>query len=343
MPKTLFQDYSILLQEADVAKTVYPAEQYSINQNHEMTNWYRSLLSRGLNLVYDENQFKGGEYSGGHGGYIGAQPPTGYSNPPIFLRTTQLVGIVPKDKRIVITTNLADPRLVSIISSTVSMMPEIGDFTVSKILFDEDKFSYHYHDFGKAAMLLARAKTIKGKSSAYLEDSYELFKFAVFQDLKDFDWYHATRKSKWQSIKQKGLLPSGLQDQGEGWTQFNLSLQNAVYISKNLEFVYRIADTLADRFGEDAIVIKVDGQALKEYKKIVADEDALRNDYDDTVTGYYGPEMFKNPNFFQRIPEFHQSVSDPKLASLGYKGIIPASYLTIYDVVKYDKEEPSED
>lgn len=339
MARTLFVDYSKLLLEIDVAKTTYPIKQYSINQNKEMADWYRTMLSRGLNLVFDENQFLGGDFDIGHAGYIGKQPPVGYSNPPIFIKPKELVGIVPKDSRFVITTNLADPRLVTIISSTISILPETSNFIISKLEFDNDSLTYHYRDFGKASILLKQAKTIKGKSSAYLEDSYEIFKFAVFKDLKEFDWYHATRKSKWQSIKQKGLVPSGLQDQGDGWTQFNLNLQAAVYLTKNIDFAYRIADTLAQRFEEDAIIIKVDGKALKNYTKIVADEDALRNDYDDTVTGYYSAEMFKDPSFFQRIPEFHQSVSDPKLASLGYKEIIPSSYITIYDTVKHEKDE----
>lgn len=355
MPPFLLQnDYSFLfLNEASkeepavTAKTQYPAKFYTVLNTPEIVSWYRSILSKGFNLAFNQNLYPNNVHSNeAVGGYDFKRPvEPGYMKAPIYLTTGNLVGIVTKDKRFVITTNLADPRLVTIIRSTIEALPELKDFTISNLHFDDENGEWYYEDHGVASQMLAKTKTIKKKSANYLEDAYEAFKYEVFKDLKDYDWYHATRKSNWPSIKQKGLLPSKTFEQGSGWTQFNFNLQNAVYLTRIPGFAFRIAQTLANRFDEDAIVIKVDGNALKDYTKISVDEDALRNTYDGSVDLFVSTYEIhhKDPRHLHRLPEFQESVSDPHLSSLGYRSIIEPKYLSIVETahseVEHDEEE----
>lgn len=149
----------------------------------------------------------------------------------------------------------------------------------------------------------------------------------------EVEWYHATRASSVPSIMQHGLVP-GKRKQGEGWTELNLALQRANYLTHDPDYARRIAETLADRFGEKAVVLKVSGKALSDPRKIVIDEDTLRTEYG--ITGHEGTGA--------RVPAFYQSMHDT-IASVGYRDRIDPKHITTHaeyepPVEEMEKGEP---
>jgi hypothetical protein len=171
-------------------------------------------------------------------------------------------------------------------------------------------------DYPNVTAALADIKSFKGKARVYGEDDLKDFEYAVLKDVGDHTWYHATRESVLDGIRQKGLLPSG-NAQGEGWTQFNLHLQKAVYLTADLEYAKNIASTLAERFGESAVVLQVNHKF--EPDRIVIDEDTLRNSYDG---------MVMKDAFDPRWPSFVSSLVD-SIQSIGYAGVIPVQALRV--------------
>lgn len=234
--------------------------------------------------------------------------------------------------------SLLDPRIAISIQSAIEQIPELFNATVVVENTNEDSWEKTYEPVGQANNLIKNVKNIKGKFKKERTsgvDEYESFKVKVLKPITQMPWYHATRYSNWSSIKTKGLLPSkeAKQEQGEGWTQFNLKLKNAVYLTSNLSYAEQIADELANRFEERAIVIKIEGSALKDYSKLVIDEDVLRNEYDGSISyGYVDTEV---PNFYTSVLSSYDS--------LGYQGTIPATYLSIQSQIDPEKAEEQEE
>lgn len=135
----------------------------------------------------------------------------------------------------------------------------------------------------------------------------------------DITWYHATRASNLRSIRQHGLLPSGLREQGKGWTQLNFQLQEGVYLTDSTSYAQAIAETLSDRFDETGVVLEVDGKALTDTTKLLPDEDAFRGHYDGMID-YTAADS--------RYPAFYSSWAS-RVSSVVFAGQIPTRYLRV--------------
>ncbi len=144
----------------------------------------------------------------------------------------------------------------------------------------------------------------------------------------EMTWYHATRASSVPSIMEHGLVP-GKKKQGEGWTQLNLHLQRANYLTHDPDYARRIAETLAEMHGEKAVVLKVNGKALGDSRKIVVDEDTLRNEHG--IASHEGTGA--------RTPAFYHSMHD-SIASVGYGARIGPEHLSVH--TEHDPEELEE-
>jgi hypothetical protein len=158
------------------------------------------------------------------------------------------------------------------------------------------------------------------------EKTFEDYSYEVARGLGSMWFYHATRVSNWASIKKNGLLPSGTSST-EGWSVLNLEMQNAVYLTTSLEYAIKIGWTLADRFEEDAVILRVPGSFL-EPNKLVIDEDILRSNYD---------QMLDWSKFDERFPQ-HISSLVSKLESLGYSGTIPPSKVKLHQTLEWEDE-----
>lgn len=217
---------------------------------------------------------------------------------------------------------LHNPLLTMQLETVVDSFPEFRE--------------YNLEDYGKVGDLLDNMVELSGKFSRYRkgdESLYDELKFKVLKNLSDLDWYHATRESNLDSINTIGLLPSKAIDpskqQTRGWTQFNFNLQNAVYLTGDIDTAKNIAKELADRYQESAVVLKIDGQGLKDLSKIVVDEDSLRDEYSGNVV--------ENPESLG-IPEYIFSIIDRSVASIGYRGVIGSEYITVVEKIEYNNE-----
>jgi hypothetical protein len=147
----------------------------------------------------------------------------------------------------------------------------------------------------------------------------ETYAFRIGSLPSDITWYHATRSSNVRSIRQHGLIPSGLREQGKGWTQLNFQLQAGVYLTDSMSYAQAIAETLAQRYDETGIVLEVDGKALTDTSKLLPDEDAFRSHYDGMID-YTAADS--------RYPAFYSSWAS-RVSSVVYAGRIPTRYLQI--------------
>jgi len=250
---------------------------------------------------------------------------------PLNYIQNSIVFLYPETKTIEIKTNLNDPRLASILSSSRKWIPGFDEYVVSK---------HHHNDevetFGTVFDLVNKIKKTKIKSKKWSDKSddtptYEEFEFEVLQDVSERPWYHTTKLSNLKSIASKGLLPSKEFEQGSGWTQLNLNLQNAVYLTADKNYALDIGETLLGRFNEPSIVLQISGDALKNTENLVIDEDSLIDEYTGTVAG---------GKFVWGLPDYMTSVVD-KIESLGYEGKINPTYIKPLYVLdaEYEKDE----
>jgi hypothetical protein len=226
-----------------------------------------------------------------------------------------------------------DPLLIFQLEELASAIPEIAEFRIKK--FDKKQHKeIPYNDITVEEFLNGKLS----KSGTYPrykkgEDLYDEFKFEVLKDLKDIDWYHATKVSNYKKIKTQGLRPSKdfppEEQQKRGWTMFNFDLQNAVYLTHDIDRARDIANTLTERYSEDAIILKISGEALNDPTKIVVDEDILRDEYTDEIY----------PREAQGIPEYIISITSEKIAGLGYKSKILPNFIDPIEVVKVENLE----
>lgn len=234
-----------------------------------------------------------------------------------------------KSKTINIIGSLQDPRISYALATSNALISGLGDYTVRTVnrSVNNSKSENYYKTIGSLNNLIGKMKTISGKAPDYAEPGkYKEFKHNALEDISDVNWYHATRLSNLDSILKKGLLPSKTTEQGEGWTEFNFNLQNAVYLTSDEGYANNIAETLLEKFGKPTVVIKVSGEALKDYTKLVVDEDSLRDEYE----GRIRLGMLQNG-----MPDYMTSVAD-SIQSLGYRDIIPASHLETIRVFDYE-------
>jgi len=279
------------------------------------------LKSRGADLIgYDpfmwsEQAAKETAYPNDLGGFERARRISGYD-----------IVISLKDKKIYTPKSglpLHDPFIAMQLGMITRSFPEFMEYELS--------------DGGLVSDLLSGKKEITGRFPRYKKGEDGLFdelKFEVFKDIKEISWYHATRESNLESIKRQGLIQSkafkDLEQQRRGWTQFNFDLQNAIYLTHDIERARDIAKTLSDRYEESAVILKIDGKALVDDSKIVVDEDVLRDEY----TGNVIPHEESI-----HVPEYIMSIIDKGIASIGYKGKINPEYLEVVETIEYRKRE----
>lgn len=239
----------------------------------------------------------------------------------------------PKRKKIeIIGTTLVDPRISAALLSSSKVLPEMNEYSV--FLAMDGPGDENDKNLGTLRDLISSARSLKVKSKEWThqkgsEPTYEEFKYEVLEDISDLKWYHATSLNNFKSIMSKGLLPSGTFNQGTGWTQLNLNLQKAVYLTADKDYALDIAEALVDQHEQPAIVLEVDGSALGDHSKLVVDEDSIINAYDGGVSGGL---------LLTDMPDFMTSVVN-KIRSLGYEGQIPSSKLKPLDVVLQEDEE----
>ena len=233
-------------------------------------------------------------------------------------------------------TPLQDPRVTLQLTSLLEVFPEFSNYQVELDTVDSETNQWKKIKVGTLKNLIAKKKTISGKFPTYNknEDSFEEYEFEVLQDVTEIDWYHATARKNWNSIKRVGLVPSKefQQAQQHGWTTLNFDLQNAVYLTYSKSHAEDIAQAIAEKFGEPAIVLKVKGSALKDTSHIAVDEDALRNDFDGNVSG--GMSLSGMPNYFTSIQH--------RVRSIGYTTTIQPQFISFVELIEPETEENEE-
>jgi hypothetical protein len=324
----------LISEEEKVAKLTPSNIQWTLDEK-DGKHLLDIYISKGMKYFKFEPGSQGGFFNKTQKSGSGFQIKSGEKLPLI----SKFVAINLEDKLFEINTNLQDPRVFTIISTTIKAYPEFNNFNIVKFIYNEDEDKYEILNFGIIKNLLSSSKKIASKSPAYGGDRFEEFELEVFKEISEDNWYHATTKKNLDSImKDKVLRPSG-DKQGEGWTQLNFNLQKAVYLTKNKKYAYQIANTLSDRFEQDACVIEINGSVLKKdnYSNIVVDEDSLRDDYDGSIHYFVTDEDFMDPILSKRFPQFISSVTD-KIESIGFKGNISTNEIVDVDIVSYEPE-----
>jgi hypothetical protein len=97
-----------------------------------------------------------------------------------------------------------NPRFVSQLESIIDAIPEFKDYQLVSRVYNEKNFGYDEEIYGKVSDLLSGKKSVVGRFPRYSkgQDLYDQFKFEVLQDITEVSWYHATRASNWDSIKE---------------------------------------------------------------------------------------------------------------------------------------------
>jgi hypothetical protein len=153
------------------------------------------------------------------------------------------------------------------------------------------------------------------------------FEYRALKSPQELVWYHATLEKNVPSIMERGLLPSSLkQGRVDGWSPgWNMDLQQGVYLTSSLSLAAQIAETLAIREEQNAVIVKVDGRGLEDTKRLTFDEDALRNSYDGSVQweGY-------DADFPQWVTGLESWVK-----SVAYLGKIAPKYLRVVSTAVY--------
>lgn len=234
---------------------------------------------------------------------------------------------------------LHDPEIVSLLKMINEFIPEFGDYNVSKFLVNPSNGYSKLMSLGVSVNDLLRGVKVKsGEYGRYKrgdDTKFGQYKFEVLKEVQDLEWYHATKRSNLDGIKKRGLVPSKEFDkedlQKHGWTDINFDLQNAVYLTNSYDRVLSIGKELVKKFGEDALILKISGAALSDEIKLVVDEDWLR-DY------YTGAIVWSDDSVAGEHPEYVGSLTDSVISGIGYKGVIPFSFIKIVEVIQYEDE-----
>jgi len=222
---------------------------------------------------------------------------------------------------------LADPLAVVIINA-LSKIPDLAQYTIKEMDMSVSDLS---------AFITEEIATAPVPGSDD-DPVFEEYKYLAIDTIQHKTFYHATKLSNLDSILEHGLVPSvdthALLDktQGEGWTQFNINLQNAVYLTSSIEYANDIALELALRHNESAVILSIPGSAIADPKKLVIDEDVLRDEYSGSIQ--YGYDV--------RMPAYMASLLNA-IESVGYTDIIEPGKMDIYDIVSQKAAYPEED
>lgn len=219
-------------------------------------------------------------------------------------------------------------RNPSMVEMLYSLNETLGDIVGSWPVYDIAEEDYYDPDaemrnLGALKDIASKVREIEAETLRFLpndegEDVYEKFKFKVHDAIEDITWFHATLKENLDSIMKKGLLPSGDEGSKAGWSILNVNIQDAVYLTHRQFYAEQIAESLVVQHGKEAVILEVDGDALKDYSKLVLDEDALRDPRMENMIAYGDVD----PD----LPSFYTSIED-KIASVGYRGIIKPQHI----------------
>lgn len=245
-----------------------------------------------------------------------------------------IIGIILKDQKegylddfkagsIIVLEKLTNPDVAYALNAIKDYFPNFKVYVHEEENLEDWDSPWEF--IGNASSVISRIKekTVKHIQYGSKEEKEEEFKYLVIEELKEKTWFHATLARNVSSIKQKGLLPSN--SGNEGWSQFNFNLQSAVYLTSDMGRAEKIAYTLGERHGEDAVILKIDSSIIDEDKAII-DEDALRD-----KEGYI---MY---NYRADYPSFITSAAH-RISSIGYAGIIPSNKITVAKFIDYDEE-----
>lgn len=319
---------------------------------HDAREFYNVFKERGKNFLfwYDVNGLTKEAAletdTPKDGGILVPKRNNGYGDNALIAHSNaQLITIDTKDNRIIIHPTsrfpLHDPRVTLQLSSLAEVFPEFAEFNVLLQEWDDEENKNKFQPLGTLKDLVGSKKLISGKYKEYSrkDPTYKEYKFEVFKELKDIEWFHATRRSNLNAIKRAGIIPAKQfqNPQQHGWTFLNFDLQNAVYITANKKYAFQIAEAIKDKFDETAVVLRISGDALKDQSRIVVDEDALRNEYDDSVSGNQA---------LSGMPEYISSMLH-KVESIAYEGVISPQYISYEGKVEFenkkDEREESEE
>jgi len=221
-----------------------------------------------------------------------------------------------------------DNKLIKIIDPEWKLKPCVADiFEFMKHM--EPKFDGLFSDY--------KVVVPAGSSSYSIDDILGLKKdvemrgekITVFEEVFDRPLYHATRLSNWHKIKKDGLKPSWqVEDpQTGGLTSMNPQLQDAVYLSLDLGRAREFAESLSLKYDEPAVVIRVDGNAIRDHSKLIPDEDAFRYSFGSGGDIDWGIDSFD----IESMEDLFYSIS--REGTFGYTDTIPPSALAIEEEV----------
>lgn len=234
----------------------------------------------------------------------------------------------PIDKRIYLN-NLYDPQTSFDLEQVISANPEIGSYNAFEFIGPTIE---SVRDLEKSAQdILNESEEVESEFSFYSpglkEGEKRKFKFKLLKSISNLSFYHATRKSNLDSIMSQGLKTSAqLREEfgaNIGWSQFNLNLQNVIYLTKDFYYAKDIAQTIANRFEEPAVIIEISPGGLKNLESIVVDEDIYQTEH-----GFIRNENIEHYNF----PEFFDSLKS-SIESIGYKDPISSDNLIVKETV----------
>lgn len=173
------------------------------------------------------------------------------------------------------------------------------------------------------------------------ESPLRQFAWRAFRHHSDVTFYHASRKSFERSIMRTGLMPAlrarDLMATSEsrkgrtpiGWTNFNLHLQDAAYLTADIDYARSIARTLAIRYDEPAVIVEVDGATLNS-RRLYADEDVFRDQ----------DGMLEFDRCLEELPAYFTSMFYQHL-SVAYRGRIKPGDLRVTERMSVEQAEES--
>lgn len=196
------------------------------------------------------------------------------------------------------------------------------------------------------AALTRKIKVSTGSYQTWANPKYDFrsatkpFGVKIIKAIHERNFYHTTFKKYVRFIKVNGLTPSKvfadieneLVQSGkikagdgvplgliprDGWSSsLNPEKQRAVYLYLDKDKATALAKYLAYRNQEEAVVLEIDGNALRDYSKLVVDEDALRDD--SSVSKKLSVD----------VPHFYFSALS-HMKSIGYTAVIPPQFIKI--------------
>jgi hypothetical protein len=226
----------------------------------------------------------------------------------------------------------------------------VGKLELLKKMNLFDSYTVHWQKSQESfPSLISRIRSVTGTSPTYASERSEHRKamrrwvIRVIEEVWEKDWFHATLEEYVPDILKKGLEPSkrikdieadlGNPSDGislgaipvRGYATYNFDIQKAVYLYNNLSSAVNLAEGLAHKFRRNGAVLKINGRAMKDYTKLVPDEDQFR----DQLAGLGQPTG--------SIPHFLQS-GVGNMKALAYAGTISPDNIELVQVVEHDED-----